>query len=96
MRKLIAGMKISADGKMEGSEGTADWVEAWSEDYGLTSQVDACVLGAGMFPATSATGPRSRMSWTSRSGARVVRRRRLRSTGPVLPRGHRTMCSRAP
>jgi hypothetical protein len=45
MRKLIAGMKISADGKMEGSEGTADWVEAWSEDYGLTSQVDACVFG---------------------------------------------------
>jgi dihydrofolate reductase len=60
---------------MEGSEGTADWVEAWSEDYGLTSQVDACVLGAGMFPATSATGPRSRMSRTSRSGAGVVRRR---------------------
>jgi dihydrofolate reductase len=50
MRKLIAGMKISVDGKMEGSEGTADWVEAWSEDYGLTSQIDACVLGGGMYP----------------------------------------------
>jgi hypothetical protein len=36
MRKLIAGMKISVDGKMEGPEGYADWVEAWSEDYGLT------------------------------------------------------------
>jgi len=35
MRKLITGMKISVDGKMEGPEGTADWVEAWSEDYGL-------------------------------------------------------------
>lgn len=32
MRKLIAGMKISVDGKMEGPEGTADWVEARSED----------------------------------------------------------------
>jgi dihydrofolate reductase len=50
MRKLIAGMKISADGKMEGPEGTADWVEAWSEDYGLMPQVDACVLGGGMYP----------------------------------------------
>jgi len=50
MRKLIAGMKISADGKVEGAEGTADWVEAWSDDYGLASQIDACVLGAGMYP----------------------------------------------
>ena len=50
MRKLIAGMKISLDGKMEGSEGYADWVEAWSEDYGLMPQVDACLLGGGMYP----------------------------------------------
>jgi len=34
MRKLIAGMKISVDGKIEGPENGADWVEAWSEDYG--------------------------------------------------------------
>jgi dihydrofolate reductase len=50
MRKLIAGMKSSVDGKIEGPEGYADWVDAWSEDYGLTSQVDACVLGGGMYP----------------------------------------------
>jgi dihydrofolate reductase len=50
MRKLIAGMKVSLDGKMEGPEGMADWVEAWSEDYGLTPQIDACLLGAGMYP----------------------------------------------
>jgi dihydrofolate reductase len=50
MRKLIAGMKISVDGKIEGPEGTADWVKAWSEDYGLTTQIDACVLGGGMYP----------------------------------------------
>jgi dihydrofolate reductase len=43
-------MKISVDGKMEGTEGYADWVEAWSDDYGLTPQVDACVLGGGMYP----------------------------------------------
>ena len=50
MRKLIAGMKISVDGKMEGPEGMADWVQAWSEDYGLMPQIDACLLGAGMYP----------------------------------------------
>ena len=50
MRKLIAGMKTSVDSKVEGPEGYADWVEAWSEDYGLTPQVDACVLGGGMYP----------------------------------------------
>ena len=50
MRKLIAGMKISVDGKVEGPEGYADWVEGWSEDYGLTPRIDACLLGAGMYP----------------------------------------------
>jgi dihydrofolate reductase len=50
MRKLIAAMKISVDGKMEGPEGMADWVAAWSEDYGLTPQIDACLLGGGMYP----------------------------------------------
>ena len=50
MRKLIAGMKLSLDGKIEGSEGYADWVEAWSEDYGLMPQVDACVVGGGIYP----------------------------------------------
>ena len=49
MRKLIAGMKISLDGKVEGPEAMADWVEAWSEDYGLMEEIDACVLGGGMY-----------------------------------------------
>ena len=50
MRKLIAGMKISVDGKMEGPEGTADWVEDWSDGYGVMAQVDACLMGGGMYP----------------------------------------------
>lgn len=50
MRKLLAGMKVSLDGKVEGPDGMADWVEAWSEDYGLTLRIDACVLGGGMYP----------------------------------------------
>jgi dihydrofolate reductase len=50
VRKLIAAMKVSIDGKMEGPEGYADWVDAWSDDYGLAPQVDACVLGGRMYP----------------------------------------------
>lgn len=50
MRQLISGTKISLDGKLEGSEGMADWVAAWSEDYGLMPQIDACLLGGGMYP----------------------------------------------
>jgi dihydrofolate reductase len=50
MRNLIAALKISLDGKTEGPQGYADWVDAWSDDYGLTAQVDACVLGGRMYP----------------------------------------------
>lgn len=50
MRKLIAAMKVSLDGKTTGPEGYADWVDAWSEDYGLMQQIDACLLGSGMYP----------------------------------------------
>jgi hypothetical protein len=53
MRKLIAGTETSVDAKIEGPEGAADWVEAKSEDYGLTPQVDASVLGEACPPATS-------------------------------------------
>jgi len=50
MRKLIAGMQISVDGKVEGPEGYANWVHEWSDNYGLIPQVDACLLGGGMYP----------------------------------------------
>lgn len=49
MRKLIAAMKASLDGKIERTDGPADWVTAWSDDYGLTPQIDACILGGGMY-----------------------------------------------
>jgi dihydrofolate reductase len=61
MRKLITAMKISVDGKYEGSQGYADWVGAWSDDCGLTPQVDACVLGGRMSgTVTSAAWPHTR------------------------------------
>jgi dihydrofolate reductase len=50
MRKLIAGMQSSVDGKIEGPEGVADWVDAWSDHYDVMPRVDACLLGAGMYP----------------------------------------------
>src|SRR4029450_11023262 len=50
MRKLITGMKVSLDGKIEGAEGMADWVQAWSEDYGLRAQLGPWGVGGGMYP----------------------------------------------
>jgi dihydrofolate reductase len=54
MRKLIAGMQTSVDGKIEGPEGYADWVDAWSDHYDVMDRVDACLLGAGMYPGYEA------------------------------------------
>ena len=54
MRKMIAAMKVSLDVKTQGPEGTADWVQAWSEDFDLTPQIDACLLGGGMYPGYEA------------------------------------------
>lgn len=50
MRKLIAAFKTSIDSMIEGPEGFADWVDTWSEDYGFSPRIDACILGAGMYP----------------------------------------------
>jgi dihydrofolate reductase len=49
MRKMIAAMKVSLDGKFQGPEGYADWVNGWSEDYDLVPQIDACLLGGQMY-----------------------------------------------
>jgi len=54
VRKLIAGMQTSIDGKIEGPDGYADWVEAWSDHYDVMDRVDACLLGAGMYPGYEA------------------------------------------
>jgi dihydrofolate reductase len=50
MRKMIAAMQMSVDAKIEGPDGYADWVDSWSDSYGLLPTVDACVLGATMYP----------------------------------------------
>jgi hypothetical protein len=43
-------MKVSLDQKVEPAEGPADWVDGWSDDYGLMPDIDACLLGGGMYP----------------------------------------------
>jgi dihydrofolate reductase len=50
MRKMIAAMQMSVDSKIEGPEGYADWVSSWSDTFGLLGKIDACVLGANMYP----------------------------------------------
>ena len=75
MRKIIGAMKISLDGKTEGPEGYADWVDAWSDDFGLTPpHLTPASLVAACTPTTSSTGPPFRTApggaepkWASRS-----------------------------
>jgi dihydrofolate reductase len=50
MRKLIAGMQCSLDGKVGGADGYADWVGEWSDHYDVMARVDTCLLGAHMYP----------------------------------------------
>jgi len=61
MRKLIAGLKVSLDGKVTGPTGVADSVDAWSEGYSLTSHTDACVLGGACIRDTRRIGAQFRM-----------------------------------
>jgi dihydrofolate reductase len=50
MRKIIAALRMSVDGFIEGPKGEVDWVETWEDPYDLLPQVDACILGGGMYP----------------------------------------------
>ena len=49
-RPFIAAMQVTLDGYSVGPDGTADWVDSWADGLGLFPQVDAFVLGGGMFP----------------------------------------------
>lgn len=40
-------------------------VDAWSEDYGLTPQIDACVLGGRMYPGLAPRQREARRYWRS-------------------------------
>jgi dihydrofolate reductase len=49
-RLFIAAMQVTLDGYILGPEGEADWVDSWADGLELLPQVDAFVLGGGMFP----------------------------------------------
>ena len=50
MRKLIAAFRVSLDGFVEGPNGENDWVDTWEDTFDLMPQIDAMVLGGGMYP----------------------------------------------
>ena len=50
MRRVIAALQVSVDGFIEGPNGELDWVDTWEDPFDLSHQIDACVLGAGMYP----------------------------------------------
>ena len=49
-RTSIAAMQVTLDGYILGPEGEVDWVDSWADGLELLPQVDAFVLGGGMFP----------------------------------------------
>jgi dihydrofolate reductase len=49
-RNFIAALQISLDGNIQGANGEIDWVDSWNDALDLISDVDAAVLGGGMYP----------------------------------------------
>jgi dihydrofolate reductase len=49
-RPFIAAMQVTLDGYSVDPDGNADWVDSWADALGMLPQVDAFLLGAGMFP----------------------------------------------
>jgi dihydrofolate reductase len=49
MRRIIAALRVSVDGFIEGPNGELDWVESWDDSFDLLPQIDTCILGRGMY-----------------------------------------------
>lgn len=49
MRKIVAALQVSLDGLIEGPNGELDWVADWGDNFDLTSEIDGCILGGGMY-----------------------------------------------
>ena len=47
---FIAAMQVTLDGYILGPDGESDWVDSWADALDLLPEVDAFVLGGGMFP----------------------------------------------
>ncbi len=50
MRRIIAAMQVSLDGFIEGPGQDVSWVSTWEDPFDVTAEVDACLLGATMYP----------------------------------------------
>lgn len=50
MRTMIAALQVSLDGLTQGPNGEKDWADSWDSALQLIPEVDAFVLGAGMYP----------------------------------------------
>ena len=49
-RVFIAALQISLDGYIQGADGEVDWVDSWNGALDLVPDVDAAVVGGGMYP----------------------------------------------
>ena len=49
-RDFIAALQMSLDGNIQGANGEVDWVDSWNDALDLIADVDAAVLGGGMYP----------------------------------------------
>jgi dihydrofolate reductase len=49
-RRIIAALQVSLDGLIEGPNGELDWIGSWEDTFELLPEIDACVLGGGMYP----------------------------------------------
>jgi dihydrofolate reductase len=55
MRKIIAALRVSVDGFIEGPNGELDWAKAnddetWNDVFEMLASVDTCILGRVMYP----------------------------------------------
>ena len=78
-RPFIAAMQVTLDGHILGPDGEADWVDSWADGLELLPEVDAFVLGGGMFPDYERSGGDPGQP---RRGLRVARKR------PISSRAH--------
>ena len=50
MRRIISAMQVSLDGFIEGPGQDVSWISGWEDPFDVTADVDACLLGATMYP----------------------------------------------
>jgi len=47
---MISAMQVSLDGFIEGPGQDVSWASTWEDHFDVTAEVDACLLGATMYP----------------------------------------------